>query len=174
MALRSRSTPICRRLTGREKSTSTSAPTVIRPLSGVSRPLSERSTVVLPDPEGPRSATTWPCVTSRSIERSTTWSPKALRRPVTDSTGPLRGPVGTASGSTGDIAVQPLLESGLTGREEQADHPVDGGSLEVHDEHLVLEGCDLLGSAEQLGHEDQRRQGGVLHEADEGIRQRRG
>src|SRR3954471_21370416 len=119
MALQSRSVPVSRFDTAEEKSTVTSSPTVMRPASGVSSPLRDRSTVVLPEPEGPISATTAPGRTSRSIERSTSWSPKDLRRPLTLSSGAADAVGGWSAGSVGDIAVEPPLQRGLDGGEEQ-------------------------------------------------------
>src|SRR4051794_12175718 len=101
----------------------------MRPASGISSPLSDRSTVVFPDPEGPMSATTWPVCTSRSMERSTSWSPKDFLRPATlSSAPPVTGTAGVV-GSVRDIAVQPLLQDRLDGGESQADDPVDQPGL---------------------------------------------
>ena len=59
----------------------TSTPsTTIEPLVGCSRRLMQRSIVDLPEPEGPRTTTTSPLCTSRSISRRTTLSPKAFWR----------------------------------------------------------------------------------------------
>ena len=49
-----------------------------RPLVGVSRRFTQRSSVDLPEPEGPRMTTTSPRRTSRFTPRSTSKSPKLL------------------------------------------------------------------------------------------------
>src|SRR4051794_21644240 len=162
-----------RLLTGPAKSTVTSPSTRTDPLSGVSRPLSDRSTVVFPDPDGPISATTWPAFTSRSMERSTSWSPKDLRRPATVSRVPSFGAAGGVVGSVRDIAVQPLLQEGLDDGEREADDPVDQCRLDVQGQELLAERGDLLRPPEQLGDQDQRRERRVLDQADEGVRQGR-
>ena len=59
----------------------TSTPsTIIEPLVGCSRRLMQRSIVDLPEPEGPKTTTTSPLCTSRSMSRRTTLSPKAFWR----------------------------------------------------------------------------------------------
>jgi hypothetical protein len=95
MPLWARRRAVCRLLTCPPKSTSTS-PILMTPASGISRALSERSTVVLPEPDGPMSTVTLPAWTSKSIEWSTSWSPKDLASPRTETRGWLG--VSTLSG----------------------------------------------------------------------------
>ena len=52
---------------------------VITPASAWSRAFSVRSTVVLPEPDGPITAVTVPAGTSKEMSRSTCSSPNALR-----------------------------------------------------------------------------------------------
>ena len=70
------------------------------PASGVSSPLSDRSTVVLPEPLGPMSTTTSPRRTSKStpFERPR-FEPKLFDSPVTCSSGRSSAGAGGASGS---------------------------------------------------------------------------
>ena len=56
-------------------------PTVIWPLSASSRPASSRSVVVLPQPDGPSSATSSPGWTVRSSPSSATTGPYCRRSP---------------------------------------------------------------------------------------------
>ena len=48
------------------------------PASAWSSALSVRSTVVLPEPDGPMTAVTVPAGTSNEMPRRTSWSPNAL------------------------------------------------------------------------------------------------
>ncbi len=82
--------PLCARYlrswsfdTGLEKSTSTpsSPPTRITPASGLSSALSARSSVVLPEPDGPMMAVDVPRGTVNDTPLSTSLSPKALCTP---------------------------------------------------------------------------------------------
>ena len=98
MADRSRSANRAPFGSGVAKSSSGPPVNEIVPPSGVSSPFSERSTVVLPEPLGPMSTTTSPRRTSRSIERSTSLSPKDLRRPRAVSSGESSGAACGASG----------------------------------------------------------------------------
>src|SRR3954471_20918989 len=50
------------------------------PSSGYSRPAMIRSSVVLPEPEGPRSAVSLPLLTERLTSASAVYCPKVLRR----------------------------------------------------------------------------------------------
>ena len=71
-------------LRGRAAKSTTSPPAnATVPASGTSRPLSERSTVVLPEPDGPIRATTSPRGTVRSIDLRT-----STRRSSCESRGP--------------------------------------------------------------------------------------
>ena len=68
------------------KSTLTS-PMPTTPASGRSRALSERRTVVLPEPDGPISTVTVPAATSKSTPRSTASSPNDFCSPLTVTSG---------------------------------------------------------------------------------------
>ncbi|MGY3455181.1 hypothetical protein ACVWW5_000631 [Bradyrhizobium sp. LM3.4] len=57
------------------------SPTRTLPPSGVTRRLTQRSSVDLPEPDGPISATTPPLATSRLMPFKTSLLPKLLRRP---------------------------------------------------------------------------------------------
>src|SRR5687768_4493211 len=186
MALRSRSSAMSFRVTRAEKSSDRSLPVAVSakvtvPASGVSSPFRERSTVVLPEPEGPMSATTLPRRTSRSMSRSTTLLPNALARLRTLSTGfawglPVEGGrpgEAPAGGLVGDIAVQSLFEGGLSRGQREANDPVDECRLQVEHHELLAEGGDLLGVPEELGDQDQRGKGRVLDQRDECVGQRR-
>src|SRR5882724_4394356 len=61
---------------------STRSPTRISPASGAMKPATSRRVVVLPQPEGPRSATSSPGRTVRSSPDTAATSPKRLVRPV--------------------------------------------------------------------------------------------
>src|SRR6478672_2049113 len=149
--------------TAAEKSTVRSPVNATTPPSGTSSPFRHRSTVVLPEPEGPIRVTTSPRRTVTSMDLRTSWSPKALRSPRTESSGAESGrPASGWPDSVGDIAVQSLLEDGLSAGEDQADDPVNNGRFQVQQHKFLAEGGHLLGLAEQLGHQDQRCQGGVL------------
>ena len=52
--------------------------TKILPLVGVSSMLTQRSSVDLPEPDGPMTQTTWPVLTWKSMPFSTSLSPKYL------------------------------------------------------------------------------------------------
>src|SRR6266571_3664706 len=68
--------PICRRSDG-TRVTSRSPKRTVPPL-GVSRPATQRSVVVLPQPDGPRRETNSPSATSRSTWYTATTSPNTL------------------------------------------------------------------------------------------------
>src|SRR4051794_40571976 len=150
MPLRSRSAISCRRGTAAPKSTVGPPVKATVPPSGISSPFRQRSTVVLPEPEGPISTSTWPWSTARSMDLSTWLLPKDLRRPVTVSTRPsLRG-----SESVG-IPAQPPFQIGLSAGQDQAEDPVHQGSFEVQQHEFLAERGDLLRLPEQLGDQDQ-------------------
>src|SRR6185312_13095092 len=155
MALRVRSDWASFVLVVAEKATDGPPAKATVPASGFSSPFRQRSTVVLPEPEGPMSASTPPASTERSIDFSTSLAPKDFCNPVTCS-----------NGSVGNIAVQPFLDLRLPGGEDQAEHPVDQRGLQVEQHELLAEGGDLLGLAEQLGDQDQGRQRRVLDQRD--------
>src|SRR5438093_3354280 len=58
------------------------SPTQISPASGLRNPATSRSVVVLPQPDGPRSATSSPGFTWRSRPRTAATSPKRLVSPL--------------------------------------------------------------------------------------------
>src|SRR5665647_3054226 len=163
MAERSRRAASSRLDGGCAKSRLTSAPIVIVPPSATSRPFRQRRTVVLPEPDGPIRASTWPRPTVRSTERST-WlsaklfcSPRTVRRAAPPSAGGGGSSGSVAPGraaSVGDIAVQSLLEGALCAGQCQADQPVDQGRLQVQRHELLAERRDLLRLPEQLGDQD--------------------
>ena len=68
--------PLVRRAASRSRRSRRRSGTV--PASGVSSTFSDRSTVVLPDPDGPSSAVAVPSAAVKSTPRSTWWSPNAL------------------------------------------------------------------------------------------------
>src|SRR5690606_28195325 len=132
------------------------------PWFAVSRPLRQRRSVVLPEPDEPMSATTCPSWTVRSTERSTSCVPNDLRRPRTASSAGASVPA-----SARDIPVEPPLDPALTGGQREADDPVDRCRLQVDQQELPAERRDLLGPAEHLGDQDDRGQRRVLHQGDE-------
>src|SRR5499427_10833464 len=71
--------PKRRRSGGRAVTSSPS--TALRPASGVSKPATSRSTVVLPLPDGPRSATISPRAADSETPRVTAASPNRFSRP---------------------------------------------------------------------------------------------
>src|SRR3954471_23435432 len=178
MALRSRSAISCLRGTAAPKSTMGPPVKATVPPSGISSPFRQRSTVVLPEPDGPISTSTWPWSTARSMDLSTWLLPKDLRRPVTVSTRPPEGDVPCPSsllrglGSVG-IPAQPPFQIGLSAGQGQAEDPVHQGSFQVQQHEFLAERSDLLRLPEQLGDQDQRRQRGVLDQRDKRIGQRR-
>src|SRR5690606_21380673 len=143
------------------KETSGSPVKLTVPASAISKPFRQRSAVVLPDPEGPISATTSPECTVKSMPLSTWFVPKALWRPVT-----------LSSGLLGDILFKPSFNRVLQGREHQADHPVDGRCFAVDQQELIGRSGDFLGLAEHLGDQDGGGQRGVLDQGDEGVGKR--
>src|SRR6187431_2294918 len=174
MAERSRSAMRSAFDTGFAKSMAGPPSNVMTPASGVSSPLRERSTVVLPDPLGPMSTTTSPRRTSNSTPLRTRFAPKLFETPVTCSKGRSSAAEGGASGSpaagsVGDIAIEPPLDHSLPRREDETEQPVDQSGLQIDRHELVGEGRDLLRAPEQLRHEDQRCEGRVLHERDERV-----
>jgi len=66
-----------------------SPPTSTTPALGASSSAMQRSSVLLPEPEGPIRHVTWPWGTSRSMPRSTSASPKRLTRALTARAGGL-------------------------------------------------------------------------------------
>src|SRR4051794_40253546 len=78
------------------------------PRSGISSPAITRSSVVLPDPDGPRSARSSPARTSSDTPRRAAVSPNSLAIPATRMSMPVPRSMGRSSGES--IAVSPLEE----------------------------------------------------------------
>src|SRR5690606_41033947 len=103
------------------------SPMTICPEDGSSRPATILSTVVLPQPDGPRKEMNSPCVTSRLMSSTTVTAPKALltfliERNVTAMEQALWlfqrvGARGTKQASTWMTAVQPhVMAKAMTAR----------------------------------------------------------
>src|SRR5471032_399615 len=67
----------------RASSKNTLSPIAIEPPCGISKPATARNSVVLPLPEGPSSATTWPGVTLSETPLRISLSPRRRRRSFT-------------------------------------------------------------------------------------------
>src|SRR5680860_948347 len=133
-----------------------------------SNPLMQRSSVLLPAPEGPISTTTSPRWTTRSTPSRTTVSPNLLTMPRISTSGSFSCPLCFSAASCVVMASPPVrTESVLETVHQEGEHEHDGQVVqrddEVHGQRLVGRGSEVLRGAEQLGHADERHQRGVLH-----------
>src|ERR1700730_5092276 len=111
----------------------------MRPLSGVSRPASRRSNVVLPQPEPPSSANSSPRAISRSTPSTAMTVPKRLASPSILTIASFTGPVSLTSLDRGP---QPRALARLLGR-------AGGDGVEVRPR--VVRRIDRLVAGERLG-----------------------
>src|SRR5450432_3501999 len=133
--------------------------TSMRPLSTVSRPAIQRSSVLFPEPLRPMMATVWPFATLKPTPLSTRSDPNSLTTfsiRTMDSSAGMGSPFQRASGD----------------RQRVAQHEIDGGYRRKDHERLEGRVVDDLAGARQLDEADHRGERGVLHdlhhEADRG------
>ena len=151
---------------GRRRSRPTRRRCVMTPASAWSSALSVRSTVVLPEPDGPITAVTVPAGTSNEMPLSTSRSPNALRTSRTVEQIRFVAVIG-------HVPFQSRLQPALDERQDHADHPVVQGRHPVEREEVERRRGRELGHPQQLGDQDRRGQRGVLDQRDQRVRQRR-
>src|SRR5689334_16158862 len=107
------------------------------PPSMVSRPLMQRSSVLLPEPERPMMATTSPSATSRSTPSSTVAGPKRL-----------------VSALISTIGIESLLQAARQQIERKAHREVQGADHAVHQDRLERDVVDVLRRMRELVESD--------------------
>src|SRR5215210_8051609 len=94
-----------------------------------------RSSVVLPDPDGPRSARSWPARTSSDTPRSAAVSPNSFAIPATWMSMPVPSSMGGSSGES--VAVSPL-EEGLRCERDNGQESEERSDGEGRDEVVLI------------------------------------
>src|SRR5438132_3099505 len=117
----------------------------IEPSSTVSRPLIQRSSVVLPDPERPMTATTSPASTSSDTSLRTRCEPKCLRMLLNAKSG-----------------IDPPFEPQRDQRNRPTQHEVEYGNQRIDHHRLEGDVDDELSGAGQFYEADDRRDRGAL------------
>src|SRR5688572_4194907 len=125
--------------------------TVSAPCWNTSRPLMQRSKVLLPDPLLPMMAITSPFFTVRSMPLSTSFAPNDLRKPVISTT----------------VFIHAPLELSRIQADREAQREIQQGDAAVHDEGLERGVADHGAGLRQFDESDHRSQCGALDHLDQ-------
>src|SRR5918998_590313 len=124
-----------------------------------------RSSVLLPEPERPKTTTTSPLAMSRSIPFRTSFSPNTLRTPRRLTMGDASVPMRAALPHVARL--EPLLEPRLEVGEDAREDPVDKGRDHQRLQILEVLAADLRGAEKELLDAGEANERGVFDHGDE-------
>src|SRR5947207_12146756 len=132
--------PIWRRSSFKRRGSKRVPSNVMMPASGVSRPLRQRSSVLLPEPLRPMMATTSPASTASETPLSTSWAPNRLETSLNAKSG-----------------IDPPFEVLAKLRQRPAQHEIHRRDHRIDDHRLEGRVVHELAGAGQFDEADDRR-----------------